>query len=458
VGCGPGALDLLTLRAIEVLKKADVVFYDRLVDQRVLRYAKKAKKVYCGKRGSEAWKQARVNERLYREARGGKAVVRLKNGDPFVFGRGGEELQHLRERGIEVEVVPGLSSALALPGLAKIPLTQRDLSSSLSIVSGRGAGGKKPHWSGLGDTVIVLMALENLDWVVHRLVLGGKTGKTPCVLISRGAMAGERMFVSALNKIAGAARRLGFKPPAVLVVGKVVSTLLDVKGQRVAVFRASDEVKRTERLIKRAGGTPNVFEICDIEPADGPLQRAAKQKWDALVFTSANGVRWAVRFFDLKNHATVAVGDRTKRELEHFGCKHVLVPKEQDVKGVEKLLKRRKWRRVLALRSPLAKDKLANAVNIPAYHIKFKNLKRTISNYTKTKDDFTLLTSAGLLEYLLKAADKFGLKRELVRKMNRTFVISLGTGITECALRNGIEVNHEPKRPTLDLLFREGGS
>jgi uroporphyrinogen III methyltransferase/synthase len=458
VGCGPGALDLLTLRAIEVLKKADVVFYDRLVDQRVLKYAKKAKKVYCGKRGGEAWKQAHINERLFRGAREGKTVVHLKNGDPFVFGRGGEELQYLHGRGIEVEAVPGLSSALALSGLAKIPLTRRDLSSSLTIVSGRGAGGKKPRWSGLGDTVIVLMALENLDWVVHRLISGGKNRKTPCALISRGAMAGERMFVSTLDKIADSAGRLEFKPPAVLVVGKVVDTLLDFRGRRVAAFRPSDEMKRTEGLIERVGGIPSVFEICDIEPADDPLKRAAEQKWDALVFTSTNGVRSAVRFFDLKKHVTVAVGDRTKRELERFGCKHVLVPKKQNIKGVKELLMKRKWRRVLAFRSPLAKDKLANAVNLPAYRIKFKNLNQIVSNYTKTRDDFTLLTSAGLLEHLLKAAGKLGLRRELVRKMNRTFVISLGEDITECALRNDIEVNHEPDRPTLDSLFGKGGS
>lgn len=457
VGCGPGSPGLLTLRAIKVLKKADVVFYDRLIDPAILKYARQAKKVYSGKRGGEAWKQVYINKRLYQEAKNGKVVVRLKNGDPFVFGRGGEELQYLQERGIEVEVVPGLSSALALPGVAKIPLTHRDISSSLTIVSGRGASGREPRWSGLGDTVIVLMPLENLSWVVHRLLSRGKNKNTPCALISRGRITRERIFVSTLDRIADVGERLRFKPPAILVVGEVVGTLLNFKGRRIAAFRARDEVKLTERLIKHIGGIPNIFEICDIYPADGPLKWASKQKWDALVFMSVNGVRSAAKFFNLKTYVTIAVGDRTKRELERFGCKSVIVPREQNVKGVEKLLKEQKWRRVLALRSPLAKNKLANVVNIPAYHIKFKNLNRAVINYIKTKNDFTLLTSAELLKQLLKAAGKLGLREDLVRKMNQTFVISLGENITKCALRNGIEVNHEPEHPTLHSLFGKGG-
>ncbi len=457
VGCGPSSPDLLTLRAIKILKKADVVFYDRLIDSTVLKYARRARKVYSGKHGGEAWKQIYLNKRLYREAKKGKVVVRLKNGDPFIFGRGGEELQYLQGRGIEVEVVPGLSSALVLPGIAKIPLTKRDVSSSLTIVSGRGAGGRKPRWSGLGNTVVVLMPLENLGWIIRRLLSGGKNRMKPCALISSGTMTEERIFVSTLDKIADAAERLRFKPPAVFVAGEVVGALLDFRGRRVAAFRASNEIKRTERLIKRTGGAPNVFEICDINPADGTLKRASKQKWEALVFMSTNGVRSGAKFFDLKTCVTIAVGNRTKRELERFGCKSIIVPRKQNVKSVEKLLKEQKWRTVLALRSPLAKGKLASAVNIPAYHIKFKNLTRTVNSYIKTKDDFTLLTSAGLLEHLLKAADKLGLRQDFVRKMNRTFVISLGENITKCALGNGIKVNHEPEHPTLDSLFRRGG-
>ncbi|MFN4133239.1 MAG: uroporphyrinogen-III C-methyltransferase, partial [Candidatus Hadarchaeales archaeon] len=157
VGCGPGAVDLLTLRAIEILENADVVLYDRLVDEKVLAYAKKARKIPCGKKPGEHLKQDWINRKLYSAAMKGDVVVRLKNGDPMVFGRGGEELQFLLERGVDVEVVPGLTTAISVPALAKIPLTQRGVSSSLTIMTGHRAESGRQRWQCLGDTLVVLM-------------------------------------------------------------------------------------------------------------------------------------------------------------------------------------------------------------------------------------------------------------------------------------------------------------
>lgn len=458
VGCGPGSPDLLTLSAVKVLKKADVVLYDRLIDYEVLKYAKKAKKICCGKRPGEPLKQEWINKMLYSQARKNKVVVRLKNGDPMIFGRGGEELQFLLERGIDVEMIPGLSSATSVPALAKIPLTQRGISSSLTILTGHRAAGKKQKWRCLGDTTVVLMAVENLESIVRQLIRVGKSGTMPCALISEGSTLNERLIVSQLDKIADVAKRLNIKPPAVLVVGEVVGSLLDLKGRVVATFRPSAEVKRTEKLIKRAGGISRVYEICDIEPASKSLGRAASKQWDTLIFMSASGVRSAARFFNLKKFRLVAVGGTTKKELERFGCKRVLVPHTQNLDGVRKLLKGKKWGRILAFRSPLAKEKLKGAVNIVAYQIKLKNLDQAIKSYIRTKNDFTLLTSSGMLGHLLKAAGNLGLRREFVRKMNGTFVISLGENTTERALRFGITVNYELEHPTLESLLRKGGS
>lgn len=454
IGCGPSADDLITLRAVKILRKADVVLYDRLIDSKALNHAKRAKKIPCGKRPGEALKQKWINRMLCSEAKKGNIVVRLKNGDPMIFGRGGEELQFLQEHGVSVEVVPGLSSATSVPSLAKIPLTLRGTSSSLTILPGNRAKGEKQKWRCLGDTVVVLMAVENLEIIAKQLMHTGKTSSTPCALISEGTMKDERFVLSTLDKIAVLARRLDMKAPAVLVVGKVVDSLLNFKGKSVMTFRAREEVKRTIRLIKRGGGMPTVFEICEITPDKRELKRASSRKWDTLVFMSASGVRSAAKFFDFKEYRLVAVGGTTQKELTRRCRKRVLVPRIQNLDGVIELLKGKKWGRILSFRSPLADKKLEGTVNVVAYRVKPKNLDRAIRNYLKIKSDFILLTSSGLLRYLLGAANKLGLKQELVQKMNETFVISLGENITEYAIENGVRVNYEPTEPTLDSLFR----
>lgn len=455
VGCGPGAADLLTLRAVETLENADVILYDRLVDERVLDHAKNAKKIPCGKKPGEPLKQGWINRRLYSEARKGKVVVRLKNGDPMVFGRGGEELQFLLERGVDVEVVPGLSSAISVPALAKIPLTQRGVSSSLTILTGHRAEGKKLALPGLGDTVVVLMAVKNLETVVRQLVRSGKSGSTPCALISDGATEKERVVVSTLGRLCDISKRLGIGAPAVLVVGKMANSLLDFKGRTVTTFRAKDEIKRTELLIKRACGIPNVFEICEIAPAKDALKIAAERKWDTLVFTSASGVRSAAGFFNLKRYRLIAIGETTCAELKRRGCRGVLVPPIQNLDGVGALLKKKDFGRVLAFRSPLAEEKLEGATNIVAYRVIPKNLPNAVRSYINTKSDFTLLTSSGLLELLLKTARRLGLEKNFVKKINLSFVISLGGSLTNHAVKNKIKVNYEPEQPNIDSLFKE---
>jgi uroporphyrinogen-III synthase len=243
--------------------------------------------------------------------------------------------------------------------------------------------------------------------------------------------------------------------PAILVVGDVVGRLLDSRGRRVAVFRPCDEVKRTERLIKRAGGSPNVFGVCEIIPAEDELKRVASERWDTLVFTSVGGVRSAAKFFDFNKHKLIAVGEITRDELKRCGHRRVLVPRTQNLDGVKELLKRKKFGRVLAFRSSLALERLESATNIVAYRVKPKNLFHVVRGYLNNRSDFTLLTSAGLLELLLKASSELGLKRKFVNKINASFVISLGPSVTARALEAGIKISYELENPTVDLFFRK---
>ncbi len=297
------------------------------------------------------------------------------------------------------------------------------------------------------------MAVENLDVIVRKLLRAGKNPSTPCALISHGSTEDERLAVSTLGNITEFSNRMRLEPPAVLIVGDVVNSLLDFRGKHVTTFRARDEVVRTEKLVKGAGGLPEVFEICEISPAEKNLIAASKRKWDTLVFMSASGVRSAVKFFDFKKYNLIAVGGTTRKELGKHVRKRVWVPEVQNIRGVGKLLRRKKWGRVLAFRSPLAEEKLAGATNIVAYRVKPKNLSSAVRRYLKTKSDFTLLTSTGLLDFVLNASDKMGLRKKFVEKTNDSFVISLGSSTTARALAAGIRVNHEPENPTIDSLL-----
>jgi len=230
VGAGPGGPELVTLKAKKILEKADVVIYDGLVLRSILKWVpKKAEKVYAGKRlGKNQLTQDEINQILVKKARKGKVVVRLKGGDPFLFGRGGEEAQALRKAKIRFEVVPGISSALAVPAYAGIPLTHREYASSVAILTGHEDPAKlksRIDWEKLAtsiETIVVLMGVKTLGEIVNRLVEGGRDPKTSIAIIESGTTARQHVTVGILEDIVQKAEQRGVKSPAVIVVGDVV--------------------------------------------------------------------------------------------------------------------------------------------------------------------------------------------------------------------------------------------
>jgi uroporphyrin-III C-methyltransferase len=239
VGAGPGDPKLLTLKALEVLQNADVVMYDRLISEGVLRLIpEKAEKIYVGKSpGKHALTQDEINELMIREAMKGKTVVRLKNGDPFIFSRGGEEAEALASMNIEFEVVPGVSSAFAVPAYAGIPLTHRQYSSSVAVVTGSQAldAPKKINWgklAGAVDTIVVLMGLRHLREIAGQLIDGGLNPDTPVAIIEWGTTEYQRTLIGRLSTIADVAEKAAFKPPSVIVIGEVVNL-----GRRLSWFK-----------------------------------------------------------------------------------------------------------------------------------------------------------------------------------------------------------------------------
>ena len=228
VGAGPGSADLLTIRAVELLKVADLIVHDRLVQADVLAMARPhAECIDVGKPvGCHASRQDEINELLVRKAREGRTVVRLKGGDPFVFGRGGEEAEYLAEHGVAFEVVPGVSSSLAAPLSAGIAVTHRANASSVTIVTGHECDGRsRIDWGALArlDTLVFVMAVHNVANIAARLIEHGRSPDTPAAMIQQAFWPSERVVTATLRTIADVARAADIQPPATLVVGEVVT-------------------------------------------------------------------------------------------------------------------------------------------------------------------------------------------------------------------------------------------
>ena len=231
VGAGPGDPRLLTLRGLELLKKADVVIYDRLISKSILKFIPtRTRKIFVGKSpGKHQFHQESINRLMMTEASKGNTVVRLKGGDPFIFGRGGEEAQALCKTSISFEFVPGVPSASAVPAYAGIPLTHRDYSSSVAIATGHeghGKEGRPVNWEMIAksvDTLVILMGVSSLSSIISDVIRGGRREDTPVAIIENGMTRSQRVTVGTLRDIVTKARKVRVRSPAVVVIGEVVN-------------------------------------------------------------------------------------------------------------------------------------------------------------------------------------------------------------------------------------------
>jgi uroporphyrin-III C-methyltransferase len=235
VGAGLGDADLITLKAMHCLRQANVVLYDRLVNRQLLNHTVKAELIYIGKRtGGNSSRQRDIEQLLIDHALEGEIVVRLKGGDPFIFGRGGEEAQALKRAGVPYEIIPGVSSAIAAPAYAGIPVTHRDYASSLAIVTGHSVG--KIRWRELlsaVDTIVILMGLHHLGEIMSGLLQSGCRPQKPVALIESGTYETQRTLKGTVAEIAALAQHRRFRAPTVIVVGEVVRL-----GQELQWFRS----------------------------------------------------------------------------------------------------------------------------------------------------------------------------------------------------------------------------
>jgi uroporphyrinogen III methyltransferase/synthase len=353
VGAGPGDAGLITVRGLALLRGADVVVYDRLGAGALIRFARPgAKMIYVGKQPKQHTKtQAQITQILVREARAGRSVVRLKGGDPFVFGRGGEEAEALTAAGIPFEVVPGITSAIAGPAAAGIPVTHRDVAASVAIATAHEAPGKagsRLDWDALAaaDTVVLLMGVERLAGVARALIDAGKPDNTPAAVIQDATLPTMRTVTAPLSRIADAAAHAGIRPPAITVVGDVVQ-LRDVlggwdtrplSGARVLVTRTREQASELSAILSELGADVIEAPAIRVEPPGSysRLDRAVAKlhEFTWIVFTSANGVaafvsRLRAAGLDARAFASAkvaAIGPGTARALSEIGIVPDLVP------------------------------------------------------------------------------------------------------------------------------------
>lgn len=356
LGAGPGDPGLLTLKARDILARADVIVNDALANERLLEWVRPdAELCYVGKvAGCHALPQDKINELLVAKAREGKLVARLKGGDPYMFGRGGEEAEALVAAGIPFEEVPGVSSTIAAPAYAGIPLTHRDLTSSVTIVTGHErsdrTGSSMINWQALADsgsTLVFVMGMKNLPNIVSRLLACGMSPEMPAALIHRGTTPRQRSLVTRLADLPDAATREAFTNPSVIVVGRVAGMADSLNwfekrplfGRSIVVTRAREQASGMVDQLAALGANVIQCPTIEIRPlADTSLlDKAAGSlaSYDWLLFTSANGVdvfwqRLAALGLDSRALAACkvgAIGPATAQSLRQQGIVADLVPR-----------------------------------------------------------------------------------------------------------------------------------
>jgi uroporphyrinogen III methyltransferase / synthase len=364
VGAGPGAPDLITVRGAAVMRTADVIVYDALVNPELLRLAPAgAERIFAGKKGGgeRSAEQSEINRTLIEHAHAGRRVVRLKGGDPFIFGRGGEEAEALAAAGIAFEVVPGVTSATAAPAFAGIPLTHRDRGSFVAFITGHQDSAKEPQaaipWDELAraaegrGTLVILMATARMRENLARLAAGGLAGETPAAAIQAGSTAAQKTVVATLATLADEAAQAGLKAPAVIVVGECAALggelrwfeAMPLFGRRIVITRAAADASDFAARIRALGGEAIEFPTIETAPPSSYeiLDRAIAElgSFDWVIFTSVNGVdrfvdRLRTRACDIRELGRAklvkiaAIGPATAERVRRYALTVAAMPAE----------------------------------------------------------------------------------------------------------------------------------
>jgi uroporphyrinogen III methyltransferase/synthase len=496
VGAGPGDPKLITVRGLECLKACDVVVYDRLASPRLLRHVKPGtERIYVGKLPDRhTMKQEEINQLLVDLALEGKTVTRLKGGDPTIFGRVGEEAELLYDHGIEFEIVPGITSAIAVPAYAGIPVTHRDLASSLSIITGHESPDKLDrsiHWDKVTNatgTLIFLMGVAKIGYIAGQLIKHGKPPETPVALIRWGTRVEQRTVVGTLETIEAIVREANFQPPAVIVVGEVVLQREKLQwyerkplfGLRVLVTRARAQASELADQIELLGGEPCEFPVIEtVEPSDPAVIEAMREQleqaehYNWLMFTSVNGVEyffgWLSKFqIDVRRfHGArlAAVGPKTAAALAQRGLLAEELPVKFHAEGLLEQLSSqlRAGERVLLPRGDLAREVLPRELRalglipteIDVYETVLADVQDELALEWIREREIHMITftSSSTVTNLLELLKRKGIS-DPVAMLSDIPIASIGPLTTQTAIDAGLKVEIEPEDSTLEGLLQ----
>jgi uroporphyrinogen III methyltransferase/synthase len=428
IGAGPGDPGLITVKGLRCLKEADVVIYDHLVGEDIIRQADaSARLIYAGKKGgAHTLPQDEINRLLVEEARQGNIVARIKGGDPFIFGRGGEEAEILAASGIPFEIVPGVTSAIAVPAYAGIPLTHRGYTSTVAFVTGHEDPTKEQSdidWktlSGIG-TLVFLMGVKNLSQIAGSLMEHGKDADTPVALIRWGTTDNQETLTGALRDIAEKAEEKRFSPPAILVVGRVVSlrpvlSWFENKplfGKGVVITRPEAQAEEFAALLQLQGARAIHFPTIRVVPPESydDLDRAVGElsRYQWIIFTSANGVTFFLNRLrelgkdirDLKGLRICTIGPATAAKIEALGIRVDLVPDAFISEGVVSAFSEIdiKGNRILLPRAETARDVIPDGLAKLGAAVDVVTVYRTV-NSGKNRSDIESLINGGLVDVI----------------------------------------------------------
>lgn len=479
LGAGPGDMGLLTQKCLQCIRKADVIVYDSLVSNSTLNEAREdAELIYAGKRASHHHlKQGETNRLLIEKALEGKTVARLKGGDPFIFGRGGEEAQELVQAGIEFEIVPGVSSSYSAAAYGGIPVTHRDYASSFHVITGHESNTK----TGLAldyatlakeeGTLVFLMGLQNLPRIVEELIANGKDPKTPAAVIQEGTTARQRLVAGSLADIVEKVKEAGIKTPAATVVGKVVSLKEELDwfgkkplfGCRVLLTGTKAMCEKQREVLQREGAEPISFSLIRTKALESPeyeksLEELNSYSW--LVFTSSSGVE---RFFgslqekrlDLRSLSSLkfaVIGEGTKEALEKKGIYADFVPSRYSSADLAKewIPSLTKEDKLLLLRAREASKELTAALDEAGISYEAVPIYTTDVDWRKKEELCRMLPEVDYITFASASAVKAFAAMTEGLQQPKAKVICIGPVTERAARQAGLAVYRSASRYTAE--------
>jgi uroporphyrinogen III methyltransferase/synthase len=472
VGAGPGDPGLLTARALALIAAADVIVYDRLIPGGALDGARAdAELIYAGKEGGgPSVSQAEIERLLLERAGAGREVVRLKGGDPFVFGRGGEEAESLREAGIPFEVVPGVTAGVAASAYAGIPVTHRDVASAVAFLTGHEDPAKPDSaldWEALAafpGTLVIYMGVGQLGAIAQRLIAAGRPAGEPAALVQRGTFPDQRVVAATLQSIARAAEREGVRAPAIAIIGAVAALherlawfdRRPLAGLTVAVTRARAQASGLAAALRELGAGVVEAPAIRISPLAGPAPEV--QRYDLICLTSPNGVsllfqRLAAAGRDARALAgarVAAIGPGTARALREHGVIADVVPERFVAEGLVEALAGVPVTRALVARAAEARDVLPAALRQRGAEVDVVALYETVVAEPLTEQQLRAVAGADYVTFTSSSTVRFFLGTAGEHLSPATRLVSIGPVTSDALRAHGREPDIEAARHDID--------